>query len=85
MKTKPKFKTGRAGVESRYYQIRGYRSTSPRTDDSGKPNPLDVLRLAANDLNDVVQYLQRFEAGFDVHSIKLIGMMVTVSGTPYWG
>ena len=85
MKSQSKFRIGKAGCESRYYQIRGYRSTTPHTDDTGKRNPPDVLRIAANDLNDVIEYLSRFEAGFDVHSIKLIGMLVTISGTPYWG
>jgi len=80
-----KFRAGRAGVEGRLYLIRGYHSTTQRTDENGKPTPQDVLRVCANDLNDVVEHLKKWESRFDVHSIRLIGMMVTVSGSPYEG
>jgi hypothetical protein len=80
-----KFKPGRAGIEGRLYLIRGYHSTTGRTDEEGKPAPMDVLRVAADNLNDVVEHLKRFESQFDVYCIKLVGMMRLVSGTPYWG
>lgn len=86
MKTaKSKFQPGRAGIEARFYIVRGYYESTQRTDEHGKPVPMDVLRIGADNINVLMENLKRFESGFDVHQIKLIGMMRLVSGTPYWG
>ena len=82
---KSKFGMGRAGIEARLYLIRGYLSTTNRTDENGKPTPMDVVRVGADNLNDLMEHLKRFESGFDVYLIRLIGMMRLVSGWPYWG
>ena len=84
-KQQGKVRQGRAGVEGRLYLIRGYHSTTQRTDENGKPTPQDVLRIVADNLTDVMEHLKRWEGKFDVHSIILIGMVVLVSGSPYWG
>jgi hypothetical protein len=84
-KPKNKFGIGRAGIESRYYLIHGYLPTTQVTDEARKPAPFDVLRIAADNLDDVTLFLKKWESGFDVRSIKLIGMIVTISGTPYSG
>jgi hypothetical protein len=83
--SKNKFQTGRAGIEARYYLIRGYYESTPRTDENGKTVPMDVLRIGADNINDLMQHLKKFESKFDVHQIKLMGMMRLVSGSPYYG
>jgi hypothetical protein len=85
MKPKSKFGIGRAGIEARFYLIKGYYESTERTDKDGKPVPMEVLRIGADNLNDLMDHLKRFESRFDVYQIKLIGMMKLVSGTPYYG
>jgi hypothetical protein len=82
---KRKFGIGRAGIESRYYLVKGFYESTERTGQDGKPAPMDVLRVSADNINDLMEHLKRFESQFDVYSIRLIGMMRLVSGTPYWG
>lgn len=74
-----------AGIEARFYIIRGYYESTQRTDEHGKPVPMDVLRIGADNINDLMLHLKRFESGLDVDSIRLAGMMRLISGTPYWG
>ena len=82
---KAKFRPGRAGCESRLYLVRGYHSTTQITDENGKPAPFDKLRIAADNLTDLMKHLEKWESDFDVHQIRLVGMVITVSGTPYGG
>jgi hypothetical protein len=35
---------------------------------------MDVVRVGADNLNDLMEHLKRFESGFDVYQIKLVGM-----------
>lgn len=80
---KSKFTPGRAGIEARLYIVRGWRNTTKQTDENGDPAPMDVLRIGADNINDLMEYLKKFESDFDVHQVKLIGMMLLCSGTPY--
>jgi hypothetical protein len=84
-KPKSRFGIGRAGLECRFYLVRGFYNSTPRQDEQGKPTPFEVLRIGSDNLDDLMNHLKRFESNFDVHQIKLIGMMRVVSGTPYWG
>ena len=84
-KPKSKFGIGRAGIEARLYIVKGYLEGTQRTDEQGKPTPQDVLRIGADNINDLMEHLKRFESRFDVYSIRLVGMTRTVSGTPYRG
>lgn len=63
----------------------GYYSTTQVSDETGKPAPFDVLRICANNINDVMLYLKKWESDFDVRLVKLVGMAICVSGMPYWG
>ncbi len=80
---KRNFRIGRAGIESRFYLVRGFYESTERMGQDGKPVPMDTLRIAADNINDLVEHLRRFESKFDVHSIKLLGMMRLVSGSAY--
>ena len=82
---KKKFEVGRAGVESRLWKVFGYHSTTQVSDETGEPAPFDKLRIAADNLSDLMMHLERWERDFDVREIRLIGLVITVSGTPYWG
>lgn len=84
-KPKGKFGIGRAGIEAQFWIVKGFYNTTKQTDEDGKPAPMDVLRIGADNISDLMERLKRFESGFDVYQIKLIGMMRLVSGTPYWG
>jgi hypothetical protein len=78
-----KFRAGRSGCEARLYVIEGYLPGTTPTDESGKPAPMDVLRIAANDIFEVVEHLRKWEPHFSIKRIDLIGMIVLLSGTPY--
>jgi hypothetical protein len=83
MKTKRKFRRGRAGCESTLFLVRGYHSTTEIKDKDGKPTPQDVLRICANDIDEVLEHIRKWETGFEIRSIRLIGLVVLVSATPY--
>jgi hypothetical protein len=83
MKTKRKFTPGRAGCESTLFLVRGYHRTTEITDKDGKPTPQDVLRICANDIEEVLEHIRKWERGFAIRSIRLIGLVVLVSATPY--
>jgi hypothetical protein len=83
--SKNKFQPGRAGIECRFYLVKGYYESTPRKDKDDKPVPMDVLRIGSDNIDDLMQHLKKFESKFDVYSIRLIGMMRLVSGTPYYG
>lgn len=85
MKTAKKIQAGRAGVESRLYLVLGYHSTTQVSDETGEPAPFDKLRIAADNLSDLMKHLERWERDFDVREIRLVGLVITISGTPYWG
>lgn len=78
-----KFRQGRAGCESLMFLVRGYHPGTQITNESGKRNPQDALRICGSDIHEVTQYLKRWEPHFDVRSIRLIGLAVLLSGSPY--
>jgi hypothetical protein len=82
---KPKFNPGRAGCEARLYLVRGYHSTTPITDENGKRNPQDCLRICANGIYEVLEHVRKWETGFDIWSIRLLGLTVLLSGSMYDG
>jgi len=85
-KSKSKISIGTAGVESRLFIVRGYAADTPVVDEvTGKKNPMDRLRLSAADIDDVISHVRKFERGFDIYSIRLVGVIVTISGSSYEG
>lgn len=77
-----KFRQGRAGCESLMFLVRGYHPATPVTVDD-KPAPMDTLRICGSDIHEVAAYLKRWEPEFSVRSIKLLGLVVLLSGSPY--
>lgn len=82
---KGKIRIGEAGVEARLFVVQGYRNDTERTDDNGKPTPKDTLRIAADDIDDVITHVKKYERGFDIYAIRLVGMIVVTSGSAYRG
>ena len=78
-----KFRQGRAGCESLMFLVKGYHPGTQITDESGKRNPQDILRICGSSIHEVMQYLKRWEPNFDIRSIRLIGLAVLLSGSPY--
>jgi hypothetical protein len=56
---------------------------TPVTDENLKLNPKDTLRICAEDIHEVMQYLKRWEPNFDIRSIRSTGLVVLLSGSPY--
>lgn len=84
--SKSKISIGTAGVEARLFVVKGYRTDTPITDETtGKRNPMDRLRIGASDIDDVLAYIRRFEKGFDIHEVRLVGLVVVTSGSSYEG
>ena len=83
------FKPGRAGCESRLYEVRGFHPGSLnvaewiKLDEEERREKCDVLRIAANDVHEVLKYVQRWEEDFDVREIVLVGLMILLSGSPH--
>jgi hypothetical protein len=82
---KSKIRIGEAGVEARLFLVQGYRNDTERTDETGKPTPKDTLRVAADDIDDVITHVKKYERGFDIYVIRLVGMVVVASGSAYQG
>lgn len=86
MRTKAKsekFRQGRAGCESLLFLVRGYRPGTPVIVDDDKPAPMDTVRICANDIHEVAAHLKKWEPEFSVRSIKMLGLVVLLSGSPY--
>jgi hypothetical protein len=81
-KRMPKFSPGRAGCESLMFLVRGYRPGTPAAVDD-KPAPLDTLRICANGIHEIMAHLKRWEPDFDIRSVRVIGLVVLLSGSPY--
>jgi hypothetical protein len=79
----PKFRPGRAGCEALMFVVRGYAPGTPVTDEDGKLNPKDALRICAEEISEVMQYMKRWEPGFDIRSIRSTGLVILLSGSPY--
>lgn len=79
---KDKFRRGRAGCESLMYSVRGYQPGTPVTVDD-KLAPQDKLRICANDIHEVLEHLKKWEPRFDIRSIRVMGLVVLLSGSPY--
>ena len=80
---KAKFRPGRAGCEALMFVIRGYAPGSPAADENLKPSPMDVLRVCAEGIHEILPYMKRWEPGFDIRSIRSCGLVVMLSGSPY--
>jgi hypothetical protein len=77
------FNRGRAGCEARLYEIKGYAFGTPCLNEEGEPAEMDVHRIAANDLKEVMFHMSRRETDFDIRSITLVGLIVMLSGSSY--
>jgi hypothetical protein len=77
-----KFRPGRAGCESLIFLVRGYHPGTPVTIDD-KPAPMDTLRICGSDIHEVVAHLKRWEPRFSGRSVRVIGITVLLSGSPY--
>lgn len=65
------------------FVVRGYAPGTPVTDENGKLNPKDTLRICAENINEVMPYMKRWEPGFDIRSIRSTGLIIMLSGSPY--
>ena len=83
MKKTDKFRPGKAGCESLLFIVRGYHPGTDPTTTDGDPAPMDTLRICAVDVFEVAQHLKKWEPNFSVRSIRLIGLTVLLSGSPY--
>ena len=89
LKKAGEFRQGRAGCESRLYEVRGYfEGTMSGTeflelDEEAQRKKFDVLKVAANDVHEVLDYVRRWEEGFDVREIALDGLIIMLSGSPH--
>jgi hypothetical protein len=83
MKKPAKFPTGRSGCESLMFIIRGYAPGTPVTDENGKLNPKDTLRICATDIHQVMTYMRKREPNFEIRSIRSGGLVILLSGSPY--
>jgi hypothetical protein len=83
MKSKSKFRPGRAGCEALMFVVRGYAPGNPVSDENGKRNPQDTLRICAESIHEITEHLKKWEPNFDIRSIRVIGMAVLLSGSPY--
>jgi hypothetical protein len=83
MKKPAKFRPGRAGCEALMFIIRGYAPGTEVTDENGKLNPKDTLRVCGIDIYDVLAYMKRWEPNFAIWSIRSVGLVIMVSGSPY--
>ena len=63
--------------------MKGYLPGSKITDDDGKPAPMDTLRIAADDIFEVVEHLRKREPDFSIRSIHVVSLIVLLSGSPY--
>lgn len=77
-----KFRQGKAGCESLMFLVRGYHPGTPETIDD-KPGPMDKLRICGSDIHEVAAYLKRWEPRFSVRSIRILGITILLSGSPY--
>jgi hypothetical protein len=77
------FNQGRVGCEARLYEIKGYSIGRTCLNEEGEPAEMDVHRVAANDLQEVMLYMSRREKDFDIRSITLVGLIVMLSGSSY--
>lgn len=82
MKAKEKFRPGKAGCESLIFLVRGYHPGTPTTVDD-KPGPMDMLRICGSDIHEVVAHLKKWEPRFAIRSIRMLGLVVLLSGSPY--
>lgn len=89
LKNAGEFRQGRAGCESRLYEIRGFHPGSfdsaewLNLDEEEREKKFDVLRIAANDVHEVLDHMKKWEADFDIKEITLVGMITMLSGSPY--
>jgi hypothetical protein len=89
LKKAGEFRQGRAGCESRLYEVRGFLegSLNPaewlRMGEDERQEKYDVRRIAANDVHEVLDHMKRWEADFDIREITLVGLMTLLSGSPY--
>ena len=83
------FRSGRAGCESRLYEVRGYFPGTMKGTDfleltkEEQREKFDILKIAANDVPEVLKYVQRWKEDFDVREVVLIGLIIMLSGTPH--
>ena len=73
------------GCEALLYEFREPPLQSDDEDDlppaSGQPNPRTVL-IAAKTFDEALVYLRFHCQGFNVHSVKCLGVILMVSGSP---
>jgi hypothetical protein len=54
-------------------------SDAPKSTDLHKPN---TTRIAANTLDEALEYLRRDEPHFVIDSVQNLGLIILVSGSP---
>ena len=65
------------------FVIRGYSPGTEVTDENGKLNPKDTLRICANDIHEVMTYMRKREPKFEIRSVRSCGLVILLSGSPY--
>jgi hypothetical protein len=85
-KSRTRFQPGHhGGCEALLYEFREPPLQSEDEDDlpsaSGQPHPRTVL-IAAKTFDESLQYLRVHAQGFNVHTVKCLGVILMVSGSP---
>jgi hypothetical protein len=85
-KNRTRFKTGpHGGCEALLYEFREPPLQSNDEDDlppaSGQPHPRTVL-IAAETVDEALVYLRFHAEAFNVHTIRCLGVILMISGSP---
>jgi hypothetical protein len=86
LETRKRFQPGpHGGCEALLYEFREPPLQSDDEDDlpsaSGQPYPRTVL-IAAETVDEALVYLRFHSQGFNVHTVKCLGVILMVSGSP---
>lgn len=78
-----KFRPGRAGCESLMFEVEGYLPGTNPTTPEGARAPMDTLRICGADIHEVAAYLKKWEPHFSLRSVRVVGIAILLSGSPY--
>ena len=72
------FERGRAGCETLLWKFKGRKPLMAEEDEEAP-----VRLVAANTLDEALAHMRRWEDGFEIQSVKSLGIIVLLSGSPY--